>query len=577
MISEHRENVRLRISILGIALVFFLVAIGARAAYLQVYCDDWLSGKAAEGYKKFLTSRGKRGSIYDSSHRKLAVAVDVTSVAAYPAKIQDVEETAAILVGALNVDEEVLISRLMSEKAFVWIKRQIPPKEALAVRRLGLEGIDFIPEHHRFYPHKTSAAQVIGFCGIDGRGLEGIEFYYENYLKGKEKTFTVLKDALGREFEGEDKRFTNSGGDNLVLTIDLTIQYLTEKALEGAVTKFSANSGMAIVMSPKTGAVLALAHFPGFNPNSFHDFNKVFWRNRAITDPFEPGSVMKIFSAAAAIESGKYTANSQFYCEKGQYRIGSNIIHDTKKHGWLSLQEIVQVSSNIGAVKISENIGQKSLYEFLVDFGFGKRSRIDCPGESPGKLRYYKKWAKIDAGTIAFGHGMSATALQTAIATCAIANNGILMKPYIVQAITDENGRLIKSFGPEVIKRVISSGTARSVMQMMQSVTSEGGTGMNAALNGYTSCGKTGTAQKIDENGEYSQEKYIASFIGFAPAEDPEVVILVVVDEPEKRHHGGAVAAPAFKKIAQETLNYMDLPPGKSNTKRLVAFEVNSG
>ena len=324
---------------------------------------------------------------------------------------------------------------------------------------------------------------------------------------------------------------------------------------------------MAIVMSPKTGALLALAHYPFFNPNSFESFDRKSWRNRAITDQFEPGSTMKIFSAAAALESGACTPDSIFFCENGAYKIGKNVVHDTHPHGWLSLQQIIKYSSNIGAVKVSEMTGAEFLYNALRDFGFGRKTEIDCPGETTGSFSSYNRWSKIDAGTISFGHGISVSAIQLITSACAIANDGILLRPYIVQAIIDQNGRVIKCLTPYKVRRVVSNETARAVRKMMKSVVSDGGTGVNAALESYSVCGKTGTAQKIDEKGMYKKGSYIASFIGFIPAEEPEVVILVVIDEPRKEHYGSIVAAPAFRKIAYETLNHINMPADRIRVK----------
>ena len=334
-------------------------------------------------------------------------------------------------------------------------------------------------------------------------------------------------------------------------------------------TKFSAKSGMVVVMATGTGAVLALAHFPFLNPNALNEFDQELWRNRVITDPFEPGSTMKIFSAAAAIESGSCSPNSIFYCENGAYRVGRHVVHDTHEYGWLSLQQIIKYSSNIGAIKFSTKTGSEYLFRTLRNFGFGKKTGIDSPGETAGSLASFKKWTKIDAGTISFGQGISVSALQLIAATSAIANKGILMKPYVVQAITDQNGRLLKSFGPRQGKRVISEKTAKTLTRIMQTVTTEGGTGVNAALSGHSVCGKTGTAQKIGKNGGYANGKYLSSFVGFVPSEHPKIAILVVIDEPKGQHYGGIVAAPGFRNIAQKTLAYMNISP-KSKTDGLI-------
>jgi len=544
-------------------LAFFLVmaGIGAKAVYLQVFCGQWLSQKAADQYEKSQVTFGKRGTIYDTHQQPMAVTIETASVAAYPARIKNAKATAKALAAALKLKHRSVARKLSSTKSFVWIKRQVTPKEVAAVSRLELEGIDFIPAHSRYYPQKTMAAQLIGFAGIDGRGLEGLEFYYDQELVGPIRHSKVLKDAFGRGFASSHTAAPHLAGHNLILTVDLTIQYITEKALEEAIKTSQARSGMAVVMNPATGAVLALAHYPFFNPNNFTAHQRADWRNRAVTDPFEPGSTMKIFSMAAALESGKATANTIFFCENGRYTIGRNTIHDTSPRGWLSLQQIIKYSSNIGAVKVSELIGPEVLFNTLGYFGFGRETQIDCPGETVGSLAPFKHWSKIDAGAIAFGQGLSASALQLATGASAIANDGILMRPFVVRAITDRNGRIVKTFKSQQRQRVITPETAHTLRRIMMTVITDGGTGTEAALEEYTVCGKTGTAQKINQQGTYAEDKYIASFIGFAPAERPELTILVVIDEPAQGHYGGIVAAPAFRKIARETLNYLKVPP----------------
>ena len=570
----EKKHIRVRIIIVGSIFILFFTAICAKAVYLQVVRGSWLSEKAANQYEVSCRSYGKRGTIYDANLKELAVSIDVTSIAAHPPKIKNARATATSLSIILKINQKSMTRKLASNKKFVWIKRMVTPKEAESVKNLNITGVDFITEHKRFYPNKTLAAQVLGFTSIDDHGLEGLEFYYDEYLKGYASQYTILKDALGRGFDAEKITGLNYKGNNLVLTIDSVIQYITEKTLEEAVKKFSATSGMAIVMVPKTGAILAMAHYPFFNPNAINNFSQKIWRNKIITDPFEPGSTMKIFAAASAIETGNCSPNSIFYCENGAYKVGKHVIHDTHEHGWLSLQQIIKYSSNIGAVKFSAITGPKSLYKTLRDFGFGAKTEIDCPGETAGILAPYKQWTKIDAGTISFGQGISVSALQLISATSAIANKGVLMKPYIVQAITDQNGQLIKSFSPRKVKRVISEKTARTLAIIMKTVITEGGTGVNAALEGYSVCGKTGTAQKINDQGKYARGKYVSSFIGFLPEKMPKAVILVVIDEPEEQHYGSIVAAPVFKKIAQKTLNYMNIRP-KSNAGKLIVSLKN--
>jgi cell division protein FtsI (penicillin-binding protein 3) len=564
---------KLRILLVGSFFFLSLAAIVSRAVYLQVYCSPWLTQKAASQYEKLLTTFGKRGIIYDRNRREMAVSIDVTSIAAYPSRIEDPKAAAKSLAGILKLNARKIQRKLVADKSFVWIKRQTTAKETRAVKKLEIPGIDFVSEYNRYYPHTTLAAQALGFTGIDGAGLEGIEFYYDQILEGAHRNFTIIKDALGSGFSAENRPGANNSGHSLILTVDSTIQYRVESALQEAVDLYSAESGMAVVMQPQSGAVLAIAHYPLFNPNAYSNFDKSIWRNRAITDPFEPGSIMKIFSAAAALEYGKITPNTIFFCENGAYKVGRNVVHDIHEHGWLSLQQIIKYSSNIGAVKVGEHVGAKNLYRTLRDFGFGEKTEFDSPGETTGSLSHYSSWSNIDTGAISFGHGISVSALQMITAVSAIANDGVLMKPYIVRETVDQTGHTVNSFKPRKVRRVVSARTAGTVKNIMKTVISKGGTGVNAAVEGYSVCGKTGTARKIDKNGKYTRNKHIASFAGFTPADKPEIAILVIIDEPKKQYYGGTVAAPVFKKIAQQVLNYLNVPPDGGATK----FRVSLG
>ncbi len=561
MIAKEPNRIKIRVLLVGIAFGICFSAIVARAVDLHLFKGPWLSQKADGQVKRPVKALGERGIIFDANMGKMALSIDVTSIGAHPKQIKDVAATARDLAKALGMNRSDLANKLASNTPFVWIERHVTPKKVEMVQALNLEGIVFKSERSRFYPYKSMAAQIVGFSGVDGRGLEGVEFFYDHVLEGQQAQFRVIRDALGRRLGLEIDEETDRSGKNLVLTIDRRIQYIAETALAEAVVQNGAKNGIAVVMSPKTGAVLAMAHYPSINPNNYNLFAKDKWRNRAITDPYEPGSTLKIFSAAAALESGVSGPHSIFYCENGAYRIGRNVIHDTRPYKYLSLEQIIQVSSNIGTVKLSENIGTKNLYDTLRNFGFGEKTGIDCPGETPGMLSPYQRWTKIDNAAIAFGQGISVSAIQLARAVSAIANEGILMKPYVVQSITDKNGDPIQKFEPIPVRRAVSPETAEAIAKMMVKVTEEGGTGTRAALEGFKVAGKTGTAQKIDENGTYARGKYVASFVGFVPANNPAATILVMIDEPQKAHYGGIVAAPVFKKIALQTLNYMNIPP----------------
>jgi cell division protein FtsI (penicillin-binding protein 3) len=560
--SNPLRWIRFRIILVATVLgVCFTLMVG-RAFQLQVLEGKQLRSRAADQYKRAFHSESKRGTIYDRNYAELAVSLDVTSICAYPGQICSPQQTASALARALNLEKRSLLTKLSSGKRFVWIKRHADPAEVSPVRELDLDGIDFVTESRRFYPLKSLAAQVIGFCGMDGRGLEGLEFYFDSFLKGRESSRTVLSDALGRGFSAKDPSPEEKPGYDLILTVDKNIQYIVEQALSEGVSASRAKSGIAVVIAPRTGEILAVAHVPRFNPNAFGQYEPWLWRNRAITDSFEPGSTFKILLGAAALESGLCKPRSQFYCEKGAYRIGKNVVHDTRPYAALSLQDILKYSSNIGAAKVGEKVGPAYLYRKLREFGLGDRLGVDCPGETRGSLLPVGSWTEIDAVTICFGQGISVSALQLAGAVSTIANDGILMKPYLVQGITDGQGRVTKTFQPTALRQVVSSENAWRLTRMMERSVEKGGTGVRAALRGYRVAGKTGTAQKADPAaGGYAEDKYIASFVGFVPAEDPEIVVLVAVDEPHENHYGGVVAAPVFRRIIRETLRYLKVPP----------------
>jgi cell division protein FtsI (penicillin-binding protein 3) len=551
----------LRIVIVSAGFLLWFGAIGVRAGYLQIVQGALLSKRAADQYEQELILRGKRGTIYDRRQEALAVSIETTSIAANPRVITNKSKVAAQLAKIVGEPASKLKTQLAKDRAFVWLKRQATPKEVAAVKKLGVKGVDFFPEYSRFYPGKTLCSQVLGFTGLDGHGLEGLEFNYDKDLKGAENTVTVFRDALGRNLDTDRLAALSQAGNNLVLTIDGQVQYIAEQALAEAVTAYKARSGMALVMVPQTGALLAVANYPFFNPNISGKRDQEAWRNRSITDPFEPGSTMKIFSITAGLESGKLDPGSIFFCENGNYVVGGHTVHDTKPHGWLSLQQIVKYSSNIGAVKLAQQIGPGILYDYLNRFGFGVRTGVDSPGESPGSLSHFKQWTSVDTGAIAFGQGVSVTALQLITATAALANDGMMMRPFIVQAVSDPNGRIVRTVAPQLVKQVAAPETAQAVCRIMRTVVTEGGTGVKAEVAGYPVCGKTGTAQKIEPDGSYSRNRYLASFVGFAPAEQPAIAVLVVVDEPKDIFYGGLVAAPAFSRIVRETLGYLNVMP----------------
>lgn len=561
----ERKYLNLRIFIVLAVFCCLFTIVGYRAIQLQVFQSEFLAGKAQRQYDRVVTNAGKRGVIYDTNMNLLASSVSVTSVAVRPQQIDDATKNAnaTLLAEALEIDASEALKKMNQNGGFVWLKRKIGPQQAAAMRALKLNGVELIQEYDRFYPNKSIAAQTIGFTSIDGKGIEGIEFYCDAFLTPAPASTRVIRDAKGnilRYITAEEEAKTEMTGHNVVLTLDKNIQYIAEEVLAETLEKFKAKGAMAIVMNPQTGAILAMAQAPVFNPNNLQSADHANWRNRNVADRFEAGSVMKIFTVAAALETGMVSPSTQYYCENGAYAVGRKVVRDTKKMGTLTLQEIMKVSSNIGVIKMSEDIGKDTLYAGLRNFGFGEKTGVECPGETAGYLSDPKVWSRIDTAAISFGHGMSVTPLQIATATCAIANGGLLMKPYLVKAIVDDNGEVVKEFKSTVKQRAVSSQTAAMMNMILQTVTEKGGTGVSAAIKGYNVAGKTGTANK-PETGGYGT-RYISSFVGFAPAENPAVVVLVMVDEPSSGgYYAATVAAPAFNRIMQKTLYYLHVTP----------------
>ncbi|MFW5875086.1 MAG: peptidoglycan D,D-transpeptidase FtsI family protein [bacterium] len=542
-------------------LVLCYAVIAGKAFYLQVLEESRLSERASGEYSRLVKMREKRGTIYDTNSRELAVSTGVVSIGAHPSRIDDHAKAAAVMAEKLDADKNWILEKLSSGRPFVWIRRDVSPDRAEALNR-ELDGrLELVNTYSRVYPNKELAAQVLGFCGIDGNGLEGLEYYYDDHLKGEMRQWTVVRDALGRIFKKTGPENQGREGQNLVLTLDANIQYTAEEALKKSVLKSNAESGMALAMDPKTGALRAIAHYPSFNPNAFSRFSPSTWRNRAVAGEFEPGSTLKIFLAAAALETGLYSPNTVLDCEGGKYRTENFTIKDTRPHEELTLREVIKYSSNIGAVKIAQAIGPRTLYDTLSDFGFGSKTGINAPGEASGRLRHHNNWRAIDNATIAFGQGITVSPVQLISAVSAIANKGVLMKPRLAEAITNPDGSIYRRFEPEMVRRAVSPGTAEQIKNMMKAVTEPDGTGPQASPQGYRVCGKTGTAQILNARGTYEDSEYNAVFAGFAPVESPELAILVIVKAPQVGHYGGMVAGPAFAEIVSESFNYMNIAP----------------
>jgi cell division protein FtsI (penicillin-binding protein 3) len=578
MRDRKEKWARIRIRLIGGVFAFFFAVTVARAFYLQIIVKEQLVRLAEKQYQKIVPLTPVRGVIYDRNNAPLAVSIEMDSCFAEPRSIENVRDVTTRLAPFLGMSRETLERKLNGSRNFAWLQRRMPPDMVQKIKDLDLDGIGFVKETKRFYPNGEVAGHVIGFTGLDPDGLEGIELKYNSTILGSTGYLVTERDALGRDVAQKGTVVTKaSKGQNVTLSLDKNIQYITEKELAKAVTASGAKGGMALVVEPQSGRVLAMANYPSFNPNAYNRYSTPLLRNKTIVDSFEPGSTFKVFLVAAALEEKVVTPNDAFNCENGSYSIGGRTIHDTHKYGRLTVADILKYSSNIGAAKIGGRLGQERLYSHLKDFGFGARSGIDLPGEAYGFLRNGSQWFGVDLATISFGQGVSATALQLVMAVSAVANGGMLMKPYVVEKISDENGVEMEQISPQVRRRVLSSETAGVMARMMEGVATEGGTGMNAAVEGYRVAGKTGTAQKVDPvTRGYSVDKRTASFIGFIPADNPRLVILVVVDEPKTSPYGGVVAAPAFSAIAQQSLCYLKVAPDPALKTRHETIEAKS-
>ncbi len=559
---KEKKWIRFRVYLVA---AFFLLGMGtllARAYQLQILNKDRLGFIAHEGYVGTIKLPPKRGTIYEREGHELALSVEVGSVYAHPKQIEDKNNTAKELSRVLGEKRQKILKLIKRNRSFVWIKRKIEPGQAKKVRALELKGVGVTTETKRYYPGKEIAAHLIGFVGNENQGLEGIERKYEKLLRGSQYSLVQMRDALGRLFSISRPMPSGHEMRGLVLTIDKDIQYKAQQALYRAVEKTKARGGHCLVVNPETGEILAMAVAPEFNPNIFSKYRAYQWRNRAITDCYEPGSTMKAFLLAASLEEAVVTPYTNFNCEQGKYKIGSRTIHDTHKHGVLNVSDIIVHSSNIGAVKIGDKLGYERLYEYTKKFGFGRKTGIGLLGGRKGYVRPPKKSRQIDRATLCFGQGMTTTSLQLVMAMSAIANGGTLMRPYVVKAVVDESGRVVKENYPKVVRRVISPRTAKKVAGILEGVVSKEGTGPQAAIKGFKVAGKTGTAQKVDpKTGTYSRTKDVATFVGFAPADQAKLVILVMIDEPKGIPYGGVVAGPVFSEVGLWSLNHLRVNP----------------
>ena len=562
------SNYRRRADAVFLVFFLFLFFCLGRLLFIQFFRSNYLSRIAKKQHNLFMELEPRRGTIFDTNLKPQAINIAMDSVYACPSEIKDnlKNRIAAELASILHINESALYQKLLRRKSFVWIARKVPPEQSVAIKGLNFRGIGFIKETKRCYPNSYLASQLIGFAGLDNVGLEGIELAYNRYLKGEAGWGLFLRDARQRKLDLLERMVLPKDGDDVVLTIDEVIQYIAERELDKAYKAFHARGASIIVMNPHTGEILAMANRPTFDLDEYTKSEKESRRNRAICDLFEPGSVFKIVTASAALEEKRVNERDRFFCENGSYRVANHILHDHEPLGWLTFKEVIEQSSNIGTTKVAQLLGPDIVYRYIKLFGFGDKTKIEIPGEISGMVKEPKFWSKTSIGAVPIGQEVGVTALQLVNALSVIANGGQLMKPYMIKEIRDKFGEPIKKFSPTFVRKAISIETSARMRAILAGVVEEG-TGKLAKIPGYTCGGKTGTAQKIDPDGHYSHNKFFASFVGFAPADDPVIAIAVCVDEPHPYYYGGIVSAPVFKNVATDVLRYLKIKQASMGTQ----------
>jgi len=524
---------------------------------IQIFRSSYLVSKAEKQHNHIVELDPRRGTIYDRNMRSLALNVAAYSLFANPKAMTEEQKETAIgkVAGVLGVGRDFLRTRMEKEKHFVWLARKIPQDQYEKLKDIKIPGLGFVRESKRFYPNGGLGAHVIGFANIDNVGLQGVELEYDKYLHGKKGMAQFLRDARQRDLLIEKDFQEPQDGDDVVLTIDETIQFIAEKALQKAYEKYNAKAASIIVLDPKTGEVLAFANRPTFRldtPDASPAENRT---NRAVAFVYEPGSVFKIVTATAALEENAVREDEDFFCENGHYKVGNHILKDAHPKGHLTFRQVIEQSSNIGTVKVAQRLGPDKIYEYAHRFRFGMRTGIGMTGEVGGTLKPTSQWSKTSIGAVPIGQEVTVTAVQLATAIAAIANKGVMMQPYFVKEIRDPSGAVLMQHSPQIMAQVMKKETSARLCSILQGVIDEG-TAQLAKMKDVTAGGKTGTAQKV-VGGTYSHDKFVASFIGFAPVEDPQLAIVISVDEPHPAYYGGVVAGPVFKDVVEDSLKYL--------------------
>ncbi|MCP4870636.1 MAG: transpeptidase family protein [Proteobacteria bacterium] len=567
--TQAPDGLAMRARASAVLLLFFLgfAAIVGRAGWLAVGPDPRLTDRLAGQHERVVTVAPQRGSIVDRLGRPLAVSVELDSVFADPSMVEDSDAAAELLAPLLDREQEDLRARLAREGTrFVWLARQVPTHVADQVDALDIPGVRITQEAHREYPAGPLAGSMLGFVGTDGQGLEGLEARFDTSLMGEVVEYRMLRDGRRRPVNADavlSRRSTE--GHTLVTTLDHSIQHRAELSLSEAMTKYKAIGGQVIALDVQTGAILAMASAPGFDPNHFRGVDPASFRSQGLSVVYEPGSTMKPFVIAEVLDQKLATRDEEIYCEKGAYRIGRRTVHDAHPHATLTVDGVLQVSSNIGLTKLGERLGPKALEEMFRRYGFGAKTGVELR-EEKGILHPSSSWSRIGFATHTFGQGMAITGLQLASGFAALVNGGVAVQPHLVTEVRDTDGLIVEDRRPPMGERMISEATSVDMRAMLGLVVEDGGTGIRARLDEYTSGGKTGTAQKV-KDGRYAPGIYVSSFIGFAPRDNPRVVVLAVLDEPKGKHYGGTVAGPIVKEVLTHAMRELGVVPDRENEK----------
>lgn len=550
-----------RLTVIAALLLVWGLGIGARLAHLQVVDHDWYVDRAIRQQERTVEVSATRGRILDASGRELARSIEARSVYATVDRIKDPASVARQLAPLTGVDEKTLLERLTSDREFVCLKRKLDVEAAERIAALGIDGIDFVTENKRVYPKGELAAHVLGFCGVDENGLGGVELTFDQQMRGQDGRVVLATDARRKIYDSAE--IAPTPGADLHLTIDEIAQYRVEQALAKGVKESKANWGVAVVVRPRTGEIVALANYPTFDANQYGKAPAEVRRNRAVEATFEPGSVFKIVPFSGCIEDGLITPQTMIDCQYGQINVSGRIVHDTP-YGVLKAADALAYSSNVAAIKMGMKLGNPRFYEYIRSYGFGRKTGVELPGEAPGLVEPVEQWQPTTIGSIPMGHEIGVTALQEVAAMAAIANGGEWVQPHLVARVVASDGTILRAAAPER-RRVVSVETARLMTGMLEGVVLRG-TAKHAGLDQLQAAGKTGTAQKIDPRSkQYSHTRYVASFCGYAPAEDPELACIVILDEPKVGGHtGGAAAAPIFGQILENLFEDYAIPTGAS-------------